>query len=309
MTKALPQVYVVLVNWNHPKDTLECISSLKESIYPNLKIIVVDNGSTDDSAVLLSKYEKEIILLKNADNLGFTGGNNVGMRYALTHQADYVFLLNNDTVVAKNCISELIQAAESHIEVGVVSPKILLYDHPEVIWFAGDTFNKYFLRKSTGHGDNIREFSQQREIAFSTGCAMLIKRNVLEDVGLLCEDYFAVAEDWDYCLRVAEKGYKILYAPQALVWHKVSASSGGHDAPRYVYYQTRNALLLRLRWSDTMVRLLISVLLIFFYFLKRILKFVFHRNWRGVCAVFFGVWDAFTGQMGCRERQILLKSK
>lgn len=305
--KSIPRVSVVLVNWNRAQDTLECIRSLRESIYPGFEIIVVDNGSSDDSIERISQESGELILLEAGDNLGFTGGNNLGIQYAIEHGADYVLLLNNDTIIASDALEKMVKVAESDSRIGIVSPKILFYDRPKMVWFGGSEFDRRFITaRMIGYGvKDAGQFDQDREIPFASGCVMLIRRSVIEAVGLLWNGFFAVMEDIDFGLRVAKEGYRIIYFPSAVVWHKESMSAGGHDAPQYVYYQTRNKFFLNGRWAGSLSRFAIAEIYALLYSLKRMLRFAWQRKWRSILGILYGVWDGVTGQSGRRERAVL----
>jgi GT2 family glycosyltransferase len=302
-----PLVIVILVNWNRWHDTLNCIQSLVASSYPNYKIIVVDNGSSDDSLRQLRRQGTDFILLEAGDNKGFTGGNNLGIRHALNLNADYVLLLNNDTLVALDALEKIVQVAEADKRIGIVTPKILFHPQRQLIWAAGTDFNRYLITGYlTGYKlEDAGRYDQARDLVWVTGCAMLIRRKVFTDVGMLCDEYFAVYEDLDYCLRTAQQNYRICYEPSAVIWHKESASSGGFDAPQYVYYQTRNYLLLNARWARSLRQLVVSRGFIFLYCVKRILRLSLQGKWRSVLGVLYGIRDGLIGHLGRREYPLL----
>jgi GT2 family glycosyltransferase len=224
-----PHVAVIVLNWNRRQDTLECLQSLRGLTYPHYELIVVDNGSTDGSVQAIREAFPAICLLANPENLGFAEGNNVGMRHVLSGEADYVFLLNNDTVVAPALLDELVATAQADPRVGVVGPKIYYYDRRDTLWYAGA--REQWLRRlpATVGLDEIDrgQYDQVRETACVYGTAMLIRRQVLEEVGLLDERFFCYHEDADFCMRVRGAGYRCVYNPRGLVWHKVSASTRG----------------------------------------------------------------------------------
>lgn len=254
-----PLVYIIILNWNRADDTLTCIESLFQMNYSNKKIVVVDNGSTDDSLTKLEVHPEQINIIANKKNLGFSGGNNRGIEFALASEADYVMLLNNDTIVAPDLLDHLVAAAEEDLELGVVGPSIYYLDNPDKLWFSGMNFpfRIYFI----GRHLLVRNSRKKREIVeFISGCGMLIKANVLKTVGLLDETYFMYYEDLDFCLRVKAAGFKLAYIPAAKMWHKVSASSGGKSSPMKQYYQVKSSIFFFRRHVKGS-RLLISILL------------------------------------------------
>lgn len=248
-----PRVAIILLNWNNKEDTLDCIRSLKCIGYPNFEIIVADNGSTDDSVKVIKGSYPEITLIENRKNLGFAAGNNAGIRPALLNNADYILLLNNDTVVDPKFLDELIRVAESDPKIGVVGPKIYYYSEPGRIWFAGGRVN-YWLGE-TGHVGNLEpdegQYDKVSDTDFITGCALLIKRKVLDEVGLLNETMGFYFEDNDLCARIKRRGYRVVYVPTSLVWHKV-ASAASKIKDFQLYYFTRNRLIFMRRNSDAL---------------------------------------------------------
>lgn len=247
-----PGVAIILVNYNGFKDTVECVESLCKVDYPNYRIVVVDNGSNrkpDKSQIkYLRKYTHYISLNKN---LGFSGGNNVGVQWALNNGYQYVLLLNNDTTVNPQFLNVLIHTAESQEKVGIVGGKILFYQPPHRIWFGGGMLNKKYGNGSHERYNQINtaDTGNTRRVTFLTGCLMLIPRNVIFDVGLLDEKYFLYAEDTDYCCRVMNKGYNLWFCDSSLIYHKVSASTGEGSA-RTQYYMIRNSLYLSRKYFE-----------------------------------------------------------
>jgi GT2 family glycosyltransferase len=184
-------------------------------------------------------------LIETGDNLGYVGGNNVGLEHARTMGADYALLLNNDTEVAPDFLNLLVQAAEADPQVGIVGPLIYYFDRPEVVWSAGGAIE--WQRGST-HMLGLNEADQGQfgptphSVDFVTGCALLIKMAVIEQVGVLDPRFFAYYEETEWCVRVARAGFKILLVPQAKIWHKISLVAR-EASPQVHYYMTRNRLL------------------------------------------------------------------
>ena len=247
-----PKVFIIILNWNGKNDTIECIESVRNINYSNFEIIIVDNGSTDDSEKTIKKAFPDVIFLQTGANLGFAEGNNVGIRHALGVGADYIFLLNNDTTIEADAISHLVDFAEKNDGAGIIGPKILFYSEPKRIWFAGGIvdFEKGSSHRGGGRPDDGK-FDEIVETDYITGCALLIKAGVIDKIGLMIPDYFLLFEESDWCLRAKKAGYKIFYIPKARVYHKCSTAfsfgkSRAHKAaraPSWIYYYVRNNLL------------------------------------------------------------------
>jgi GT2 family glycosyltransferase len=241
-----PFVHIIIVTWNGKDVTLECLESLHRIHYPSYRIVVVDNASTDGSAAALRKQYPEAIVLEQEQNLRFAGGNNAGMRYALDHGADMLCLLNNDTTVHPEFLTHLVHRMQSAADIGLVAPKIYYHDQPDVIWFAGGVISMW---TGTMRHIGIRErdsgrYNTARDIDYATGCCMLVRREVVERVGMLDDTYFMYTEDADWCMRIRRAGYRIVYEPDACVWHKLSVSAGGHLS----FYKMKNKFLSNLRF-------------------------------------------------------------
>ncbi len=234
-----PLVYVVIVNWNRWDDTMTCVASVLNTNYANLRVLVVDNHSTVGSDAELRKRWPEVEVMHSPINVGFAGGANLGIARALADGADYVFTLNNDAIVDRESVAELVAAAEQHRDVGIVGPIIYYLDPPDRIWFAGANRNRWTL--SLGHVKRKQSkllFDRPREVDYLCAGAMLVRREVFEQVGLFDDGYFMYYEDCDFCIRVSERGYGLRYVPKAKVWHTVAASTGGEGSPLEVYYRT-----------------------------------------------------------------------
>lgn len=225
-----PLVYIIVLTWNGKVDTLECLKSLESLTYSNYKIVVVDNASEDSTSEAVRQLYSSVHVIKNTHNFRFAGGNNIGIEFALENNADYILLLNNDTIADKNFLSYLIESIEKDKTVGMAGPKIYFHSDPKRIWYAGGKIN--WWSGSVSHL-GVREidngkFEKLRYTDYVTGCALLVKRKVVEKIGMLDESYFIYGEDADWSLRTVRSGYKLLFVPQAILWHKVSVSTGGH---------------------------------------------------------------------------------
>jgi hypothetical protein len=263
--KALPKVAIIILNWNGWEDAIECLESLQHQNYPNYQIILVDNGSTDESVEKIKQWckgeikldtefvrfsegfkpveyveyqkataeiggnsdqesrlgnyssHRKIVIIETGENVGFTGGNNVGIKYALKSHYDYFWLLNSDIVVDKEALTELVKFAETNGKAGIVSPKFFDYENPENIQFLGS--NKVIWPSPWNNQIN---FWGQKYIQFRWlgGASLLIKRQVVEQIGLLDENYFLYGEETDWCLRATRKGWKLYCVLDSKVWHK-----------------------------------------------------------------------------------------
>lgn len=223
-------VYIIVLSWNGKQDTIDCLQSLQALSYANARILLVDNASTDGTVQTIRSLFPNVEILANQANLRFAGGNNVGVRHALANNADYVLLLNNDTIVEPDFLTHLIRIAEYDTPVGMVAPKIYYFHQPRLIWFAGGKIEWW---KGWISHIGIREvdrgqYDAIREADYLTGCCILVKRQVIDRIGLLDERYFLYGEDVDWCLRAKRAGYRLLYVPSAVIWHKLSVSAGGH---------------------------------------------------------------------------------
>jgi hypothetical protein len=241
-----PKVSIIILNWNGFDDTKECLESLKKVDYPNYEIMVIDNGSRDGSADKIRKEFPYVKLILNSENLGFAEGNNVGIREALKSDPNYVLLLNNDVIVDRKFLTELVKGAEYDPKIGMASPKIYYYDKPNIIWFAGAQFDRYSgTSPHTGRQKEDRgQYDGTRKCDRLSGACMLIKRAVIEKIGYLNEDYFRAAEDTEYSIRARKSGYEILFIPSSIIWHKVSSATGGEDSAQNIYYSNRNTMYL-----------------------------------------------------------------
>ncbi len=244
-TATPPRVTIIILNWNGLEDTLACLASLNQLDYPAYDIIVVDNGSSDNSVAAIRAAYPQVILIETGDNLGYVGGNNVGLEHTKTTGAGYALLLNNDTEVDPNFLSLLVEAAEADPTVGIVGPTIYYFDRPDVIWSAGGAIDwGQGTTQMIGLDEVDRgQFGKQpRPVDFVTGCTLLIKMLLVEQVGLLDPRFFAYYEETEWCVRVTRAGFKILHVPRAKIWHKISPIAR-EASPHVHYYMTRNRLL------------------------------------------------------------------
>jgi len=297
---SFPKVAVIVLSWNEWQDTIECLESLQKIDYPNYKMIVVDNGSTDGLVEKLKRWAKgeipvntrfvnfdaslkpvryieydrkaaeaggdgsekelkgspshgKLIIIRIENNLGFAGGTNVGIKYVLKREDfGYVLLLNNDTAVASDFLTKMVEAGEEDVETGIVGGKIYYYYHPKRIWYGGGKLSLWRasgfgrLRGKTDRGLPNRDSDKEPKgvvgATFVTGCLMLIRKELLQNIGLLREDYFLCLEDTDFCYQALRQGWKMKVNLEAKIWHKVAVGKGGETSSVHSYYITRNRL-------------------------------------------------------------------
>lgn len=269
---------VIILNYNGWKDTVFCLETLGRLQITNykLQIIIVDNASEDKSVKKIKKWISSlenfppVELVELRKNLGFSGGSNIGIRFALEDKSDYILLLNNDTLVDSEFLKRLVKTANSDKEIGIVAPKIYFargyefyaerYKENEkgrVFWYAGgeiDWKNMYAEHRGVDEVDK-GQYNRRQETDFASGCCMLIKREVIENIGFLDEQLYLYLEDVDFCLRARQAGYKIVYEPRAVIWHKNASSSGKPGSKLHQYYQTRNKLIVGIRYASFRTKL------------------------------------------------------
>jgi len=261
-----PNFDVILVDNASEDDSLEKIRDYCSGHLPvessffnynphNKPITVYEYNETfkkDKRPLKTENSKKHITLIKNGENRGFPGGNNVGIKFALEFfDPDYILLLNNDTVVDENFLGELIKKGDSRDAVGILGPKIYFYDEPQTIWSAGCKIS-WKLSRGIQIGTNELDkgqYNEIKEVEYVSGSAFLIKCEVIEKIGLMDEKYFLYFEESDWTLRANQEGFKSLYIPTSHIWHKVSRSGGGISKPIGLYYITRNRWIFMRKWS------------------------------------------------------------
>lgn len=239
--KKNPKIVIILLNYNNYNDTFNCVESLKKIKYSNFSIIIVDNKSTNDSLERLKNIENsKIKIIESGKNGGFAFGNNIGIKEALEQKAEYVLLLNNDTIVTPNFLDKLVECFYIEHDIGIATSRIMYNDERDKIWYAGGNIDWNNLRAiHEGINQNIYKNNEKKVVGFASGCCMLISSECLKKVGDLPEDYFMYCEDMDYCIRVREFGYKIIYNSDSVIYHCVSSSGGGEDSSFVIEWSNR----------------------------------------------------------------------
>ena len=237
------KVGIVLVNYNGLKFQQQCLDTLKKISYDNYEIIVVDNGSTDGSVEVVKENFKDVVILETGKNNGFARGCNIGIKYAIDNACEYILLLNNDTEVDKEFLSNMMDVAEKDSK-NIVTCKMYYYNPSDIIWSAGGAikWNKGITYHFGEDKPDTYETEKGKYVEFTPGCCILAYKDAFKDIGYLDEKYFMYYEDTDFCVRAKLNNYKIWYEPTSKLYHKVSSSSGGEYSKLSVYYQNRNRL-------------------------------------------------------------------
>ncbi len=295
----MKRIAVVLVDWNGIEVTMPCLESLK-AINPSgdftIEIIVVDNGSTIPISSTIKNMYSDIVVFRSDDNRGFAEGCNIGINYAIESGFDYSLLLNNDTTVEPDFLNLLYSSMEENPTVGVAQPKILFQHDRNVIWNAGNRFNKWFGVTSTrGYGEkNTDKYDSTIDMPWATGCCMLIRNNLFTEhgLGLLNEAYETYYEDVEFSFRVRKKGFGISYIPSSVIYHIAGYSVNSNDEtqegrthPFVVYLHSRNRIFLLKEYSSWHVIPTVVLYQIVYYALL-IMRFLLLRRPKKLCAVF-----------------------
>jgi GT2 family glycosyltransferase len=264
--KSVPQVCVVLLNYEGSGDTIACLDSLRKASYKNFRIVVVDNASTDHSVASLNEYfyknspsnfschetidnamrseslPLKYTLIQSQVNGGYGAGNNIGIKYALKgNDTDYILIINNDTIVEHDFIEPMVQLCEDDKTIGIASGKIYYHDRPDVIWFNGGRYHPCTAKvEHVNFGEKDTGQKTLEKNTFITGCLWLIPRKTIQSVGLINEDYFMYIEDLEYCRRVLSKGFSLQVSELSKIYHKVGSSTGGRFSDFSVYWRVRN---------------------------------------------------------------------
>jgi GT2 family glycosyltransferase len=241
---SLPLICIVVLNWNGLSDTIYCLKSLDESDYPNWSVVVVDNGSSNDEAKMIRTRYPHATVLETGKNLGYAGGNNVGLEYAARQEADYILVLNNDTEVSPGCLSALVEIGEANPNAGAIGCFVYSYAAPRPFLYAGlhAYADPYIAVMGRRYDTEVLGAEAAVSVDSAHGCGFAIRRTAYETVGGFDERFFAVHEEVDWCMRAREASFEILAAPHAIIWHKIAASFGGLS-PNRRYYDVRNMAL------------------------------------------------------------------
>ena len=284
-----PLVSIVSVNYDQPEVTCEMLASLEKVTYPNFETLIVDNASPTKSPNIIKEKYPEIQLIISKKNLGFAGGNNIALKQA---KGDYVLLLNNDTEVKPDFLESLVELMESDKKIGIVSSKILYFYEDNVIQYAGASPINPITSRGSHYGykeiDN-GQLDEVTETAYPHGACMMIRKSVLEELGLLYEGYFLYYEELDFAERVKRAGYKIYFQPNSSILHKESISTG-KNSPLKTYYMNRNRLLFVRRNRSGITLFLGGIYFFLIPLPKNTIKYLFDK--KHLSALYRGVaWN------------------
>ena len=291
------RISVISVNYNGIAVTEAMIDSLRRHVTTPLEIIVVDNGSERDEAAMLQKRYPGIVVIRSRENLGFAGGNNLGIRAAT---GDCLLLLNNDTEVVDDTLHYLCDTLDADPAIGAVCPKIRFWDPPQAIQFAGYTpLTRITLRNALiGFGEpDDGSHDTPHDTPYAHGAAMMVRREAVEKAGLMPEEFFLYYEELDWSVRIREAGYRIAYDPRATVFHKESATTG-RQSPLRSYYLTRNRLLFARRNRRGAARSLSVVYQLGVALPKSVLTALVHKRRDLAAAVLRGARDFLRHKTG-----------
>jgi GT2 family glycosyltransferase len=280
MTKSNPLVSIITVNFNSTQVTLDLLESLKLSEYQPIETIVIDNGSIDDPENLIRTKAPEAIFKRSPQNVGFAGGNNLGIEVA---KGQYYFFINNDTEVSRSLITNMVRVFQSNLNVGAVSPKIIYYS-TNTIQYAGYTSMSSITARNEALGNKQQDstnFTGLHKTPYAHGAAMMVSRTVVNKVGRMPEDFFLYYEELDWCEQIKRAGYDVMVDLSSVIYHKESMSVG-KASPLKLFYQTRNRILFVRRNMDWRSNISFHIYFYFFVSPIKLLKYLTRGDWQYV---------------------------
>jgi len=307
------RVLIILLNYNGYEDTIDCFKSLQKISYDNYNIVIVDNASPDmsmnnivaymqkndvdftyydapEKSMLNATNNVKVSLIQSGFNGGYGHGNNIGIKYALKNNADYILVLNNDTIVTPNFLEPMVAMCEKDKNIGIASGKIYYYDRPDTLWFNGGKFDTFTGKvKHNNFNEKDIDLVSNESITFITGCMWLIPKKIFEDVGFINEEYFMYVEDLEFTQRVLKKGYKLAVSEKSHILHKVGNASGGGDFTTLsAYFLAKNKL--KFIYSNSKNKKIRSV----FYVLVEPLRLLKNKQHFSIIIAYIkGIYDFF----------------
>jgi GT2 family glycosyltransferase len=284
-----PLVSVVILSYNQLKVSCEFLDSCKDLTYDNFEIIMVDNASAEDPTLFIRENYPYVHFIRSERNLGFAGGNNIGIAAA---KGDFIFIVNNDTEVTPDLLDKLLEPFRNDASIGVVSPKIKFFSKPELIQYAGYTAMNPFTGQAVALGNkqqDLGQFNTSGYTNFAHGAAMMVKKEVIEKVGLMPDIFFLYYEELDWAEQIKRAGFQIYYQAEAEIYHKESVSVG-KESPLKAYYHTRNRILFMRRNTTTFQFTLFFVFLIACVIPKGVLKYILKKQPEHLKNFIRGIW-------------------
>lgn len=271
-----PRVATVILNTNRRRDTLECLASLARSTYVDNHVIVLDNHSTDGSVEAVRSEYPDVEIIELVENKGYAGNNNVGIAAAIERDAEWIFVLNEDTTLDPNCLHHLLDVAQSDPSIGVLGPMVYHHDKPTVIQSAGGLLGANWESLHRGMNETeLGQFAQPAIVEWISGCGILVRREAVEQSGMLDLRYFYFWEETEWCIRLNRDGWKVVHVPQAKMWHK-GVTMDYEPKPSVTYYASRNRLL-TLSLHQAPLRAHIHA---WFHFLRTLASWSLRPKWR-----------------------------
>jgi len=296
-----PKIIAIILNTNKKNDTLACIESIMANHYPNMEVLVLDNGSTDGSVEAIKSDFPSVLIKILDENKGYAGNNNVGLEYAIKQNPDWVFVLNEDIILSQDAFSVMMQVAIENTNVGIIGPLVYHFDEPDIIQSSGGTFTKNgdSIHISQNEKD-IGQFQLPYEVSWISGCAIGVRLDAIKQTGLFDERFFYYWEETDWCFRIKANGWKAIIVPNAKIWHK-GVQRNYLPTPNVTYYATRNRLLF---YKKHKVSFLIWIKTIF-EFLRIALSWSLKPKWKDLKenrdALIQGCIDFVQQRWGMRE--------
>ena len=290
--KKLPRVLAIILNWKQPEVTLECIASLKAMSYPQLEILVIDNGSGDSSKNKFEKNLTDINTIFLPQNLGFAKGCNVGLEFAVNNQFDYALLINNDAFPAPQMLHKLVDKIEE--DIALLSPKIYYESEPNRIWFAGGRQHPTLLElRDTGRMElDGPKWKDSKDVEYLLGACLLVNLEIISTIGYLDERYFMYYEDLDWSIRVRQAGFRLRLVSDAHLYHRVAVSTGGIDSPARRYHLAKSSFIF---WRTHATKGVPAIIVIFRFLstIKTVLRLLNNRNYESTKSHLRGLRDGW----------------
>lgn len=270
-------VSIICINYKNSSVTCELLDSINLLSYKNVEIIVVDNESTTDISHQFANIIPKVIYIRSENNLGFAGGNNLGI---LRATGEFLFFVNNDTELTVDCIQPLIALLKSNATIGIVSPQINFFFNKQIIQYAGFTEINPYTGRNVGIGyleKDIGQYKVAKPTSFAHGAAMMIPKHAIEKIGLMPEIYFLYYEELDWCCKFKNAGFQIYFEPQSLIYHKESVSVGVFS-PLKIFYNTRNRILFMRRNVSKLEYVIFIIFYHIFVIPKTVFTFILKKN-------------------------------